>query len=103
MTTHTIKGFLYHVQYDWQKANEFQVVFSDTKGMETADPDWTLIRAHEITVDVPDDFDPRPHKIAALREQQNKVRAEMLKKINDLQEQINKLSAIEYVEPESVL
>lgn len=103
MSTHTIKGYLYHVQYDYQERHEFQVVFNDSAAMPKASPDWVLLREHEFTVEVPDDFDPRPAKVACLQEMQRKVRAEMMARVNELQEQINKLTALEFEPSETAL
>lgn len=57
--------------------------------------DRVVIREETIEVEIPDDFDPRPAQVEMLQEQQRKVRAEMSARINELQERINKLLALE--------
>ena len=42
-----------------------------------------------------DDFDPRPEQIAALRAEQQAIRAKLSARINELQQQINNLLALE--------
>ena len=53
------------------------------------------INEQEITFEVPDDFNPVPLQINALKEAQAKVRAEAESKIVALDEKIQKLLAIE--------
>lgn len=96
MSKHTISGYLYHIQYDFQVKDEFKIEFHKASNMaECSGGDWTLIREVSFEVEVPDDFDPRPAKVAALTTEKQKVRAEFAKRITELDEQINKLLAIE--------
>jgi hypothetical protein len=55
-----------------------------------------LAREHSIEVELPDDFDPRAVQVEALKAEQNRIRGEMSARITQLQEQINKLTAIEF-------
>jgi hypothetical protein len=82
------------------------ITFRDTYGRQefdflTYDPtqfahnDRIVVRQETIEVEIPDDFDPRPEQVRMLQEQQQKVRAEMSARINELQERINKLLALE--------
>jgi hypothetical protein len=48
-----------------------------------------------LTVNVPEDFDPRPVQIACLREQLTNVRANAEKECTEIARQINELLAIE--------
>jgi hypothetical protein len=57
--------------------------------------DRIVIREETIEVEIPDDFDPRPEQVRMLQEQQQKVRAQMVSRINELQDRINKLLALE--------
>ena len=95
MSKHSITGFVYRVQYDFQARDEFQVCWHNSAQMGENSPDWVLVGPHDFEVELPDDFDPRPAKLAALREQELQIRAEFAKNITDLQAQINKLLAIE--------
>jgi hypothetical protein len=59
-------------------------------------PDFVMVREIEVEADIPDDFDPRPQQIAALRGQKEKLQAEAQLKINNIDEQIQKLLCLEY-------
>jgi hypothetical protein len=91
---HTISGFIYHVSYDF-RPDEFTVCFNKSDTMGKADPDWVLIGPHSFDVELPDDFDPRPAKIAALEEAKRKARADFAARITELDAQIQSLLAIE--------
>jgi hypothetical protein len=96
MSKHTIKGFLYHVKYAWQSDVPFRVCFADTDTMgKSSNGAWTLIKPHEFVVEIPDDFDPRPAKITALRELKQDVQAEFSKRVLEIDKQIQKLLALE--------
>jgi len=62
--------------------------------------DDTEYRAHiceqEIEFEVPDNFDPRAQQIAALEKQKQKVMAEYQKTVNEINDNISKLQALEY-------
>ena len=51
-----------------------------------------------IEFEVPDDFDPVPVQVAMLRKQEAKVREEFNERINQIKEEISKLSALTYSE-----
>lgn len=63
--------------------------------MSSCGPGYVAIRRIEIEVEIPDDFDPRPHQIGALRDAKSKVLAEAQIKANNIEEQIQHLLAIE--------
>lgn len=92
MSKHKISGYLYHVQYRWE--DTFQVKFSSSDTMGDGNS-WTMIGPYEIEVEVPDDFDPRPGKIEALRVQEQDVRAEFSAKLVEIEKRINELLALE--------
>lgn len=50
---------------------------------------------HTITVEIPDDFDPRPGIVKALEAQKEKARADFAALVTKLDRQINELLAIE--------
>jgi hypothetical protein len=96
MSTKTIRGYLYHVHYDFELQDEFRVLFNHSADMGKHSHEWTVIREHSFEVEVPDDFDPRPQQIASLEAQKQMVRAELGKRITEIEEQISRLQAIEY-------
>lgn len=54
-----------------------------------------LVGEQSIEVEIPDNFDPRPLQVQKLREEQQKVRAAMAARIKELDDQINRLLALE--------
>lgn len=89
----TLNMNLYWVQYENSKP---QLSLYDSPNMGEASPYWTLVREMEIDVEAPDDFDPRPQQIAALRAKKQEVLAETQAKVNNIEEQITRLLAIEH-------
>lgn len=53
---------------------------------------------HTLTVDIPDDFDPRAGQIEALQEQKRKAMAEFQATMTAIDKRISELQAIEYTE-----
>ena len=96
MAKHTIKGYLWHVTFD--KSDDVLVVFNDSRSMDKVNPNWALIREQSFEVEVPDDFDPRPQKIAALEQQLKDDAAAYQKRVTDTRRRLSELTAIEYVE-----
>jgi hypothetical protein len=56
----------------------------------------TYVGSQEIEIDVPDSYDPTAQKIAALEEHKKQVMANYQKTVNEINERISKLQAIEY-------
>jgi hypothetical protein len=83
---------IYHSQYSWEKKAKFQVYslkIDDTEHM-------TYVGSQEIEIEVPDSYDPTAQKIAALEEHKKQVMANYQKTVNEINERISKLQAIEY-------
>jgi len=59
-------------------------------------PDYIKVCDHTIHAEVPDDFDPRAAQIASLEKQREAVRAELGKRINEINDQIAKLQALTF-------
>lgn len=95
-----IKAFLHYHKYEWQAEPQYQINGCDMKG---SGPNYVLIREQEFEVDIPDDFDPRPIQIETLRAEKTKIIAECEAKKTNIDEQIQRLLAIEHKpEPEPV-
>ena len=88
-----IKGYVIYLKRDWEKTGEFVIGFTD---MSCAGPDYTLVQEQDFEIDVPDNFDPTPQQIAALKEKKEELRAEMQLKLNNIDEQIQKLLSLEH-------
>jgi hypothetical protein len=89
----TIKGYVLWVNDSWMKEPHFELWPSD---VSRCSPNKAFIKEQDFEVEIPDDFDPVPGQIDALREKQTELRAEMQVKLNNLEEQIQRLLCIEY-------
>jgi hypothetical protein len=83
---------VHHQKFEWEDKGEYLIYshkFDDTE-----------YRAHiceqEVEFEVPDNFDPRAQQIAALEKQKQKVMAEYQKTVNEINDNISKLQALEY-------
>ena len=75
---------------------EFELLPWDCRTWDAASADGRVfVKEHTITVEVPDDFDPRPQQVAALEAEKQKARAEFQKRITEIDRQIQSLLAIE--------
>lgn len=83
---------VYHSQYSWQKTGEYLVMYAKIDG----DEHRTYVGQQEIEIEVPDNYDPRPQQVAALEKYKQKVMADYQKTVNDINERISKLQALEY-------
>lgn len=91
---HLIKGFIYYnvPKYGNKKPVVTFLPFKASTEYNT----WGVeVGEHSFEVEVPDDFDPRPQQVAALRAQKEKDRAEFAAKVVEYDRQINELLAIE--------
>lgn len=87
-----ITGYVHHVQYPWQEKEEY-AIFSSV--MDSADYYVCVSQEPvEVEVEVPDNFDPRPQKIAALEQKKREVKAEFAKRVAEIDDQISKYLAI---------
>lgn len=87
-----ITAHVYHFQYSWEATGSYQVMYAKLDDCEHR----IHIGEQEIEIEVPDDFDPRAQKIAALEKHKQKVMADYQKTVTEINERISKLQAIEY-------
>jgi len=83
---------IYHSHYSWEKEAKFHVYpfkVDDTEHL-------TYVGTQQVEIEVPDSYDPRAQKIAALEAQKKKVMADFQNTVDDINERISKLQAIEY-------
>ena len=93
---HTIHGHLYWHMTKYMKAPAFVFEKYDRREWSEDSRDGHVwIREHSIEVDVPDNFDPRPSMVEALRKEKERIRAEFAAKVTELDKQINNLLALE--------
>ena len=89
VTTH-----IYYTQYSWEKEARFQVFSLKMTDSE----DCTYVGEQEIEIEVPDKYDPRAQKIAVLEAKRKQVMADYQKTVDEINDRISKLQAIEYTE-----
>ena len=87
----TINGFVYHRQYEWDTEPKYE--FWNNDGW--SDANRVLVMPHSMEVDIPDDFDPTPVKIANLRAEKQRIQAEAHVKAENIEAQIQELLCIE--------
>ena len=85
---------IHMTKYPWDSTPAYTVING-----KLDDTDYrTYICSQEVELEIPDDYDPRAQKIAALREQQTKAAADYQKTVTEIQRRISELQAIEYTE-----
>lgn len=93
MTTETIKGGVYFntdsLNHTWAQKYKFHT------GIAENFASYVLIAPHEFTFEVPDDFDPRPQLVAALKVKRGNLRAEFAAACTEIERQISQYQAIE--------
>ena len=83
---------VHYEKYTWDDKPRY-IVFS----CKLEDSDCRVyIGEQQIEVEVPDDYDPRPAQVAALEKQKLKVMADFQKTVDQINERISKLQALEY-------
>jgi len=82
---------VYHTQYSWEAKAKFEVFSLKMDDTEHC----TYVGNQEIEIEVPDKYDPRAQKIAALEAQKKQVMADYQKTVNEINARISKLQAIE--------
>jgi len=87
-----VTAHIYHQQYSWEETCEYVVMYVKIDDCEHR----TYIGEQEIEIEVPDNYDPRAQKIAALEKHKLKVMADYQKTLMEITERISKLQAIEY-------
>lgn len=89
-----LKGYLFCRLYGGEP--EFELLPWDCRTWDAASVDGrAFVKEHTITVEVPDDFDPRPQQVAALEAEKQTVSADFQARITELDRQIQSLMAIE--------
>lgn len=83
---------IHYQQYSWEDKGQYQVYSCQMNDAEHR----TYVGEQEIEIDVPDNYDPRAQKIAALQAILQKAAADYQKSVTDIQRRIAELQAIEY-------
>jgi hypothetical protein len=83
---------IFYSKYSWEEKGEYLVFYAKVDD----DEHRTYVGEQEIELDVPDDYDPRAQKIAALEKHKQKVMADYHKTMMQINERISNLQAIEF-------
>lgn len=75
-------------------ANEYEYSIMASKDM--SEYGYIAIVDQEVSIDIPDDFNPVPVEIEMLRKAKAKIQAEAQMKANAIDEQIGKLLCLEH-------
>ena len=90
----TIKGVISYKKDGWCEGNDYHFYKYDM-----SEHGYVTVMPHEIDVEVPDDFDPRPQQVAALEAEKQKASAEFHARVTEIDRQIQSLLAIEHEVP----
>jgi hypothetical protein len=83
---------IYFTKYSWEENGNYEVLSFETKDTEHR----TYVCEQEIEIEVPDAYDPRAQKVAALEQHKQKVMADYQKTVMEINDRISKLQAIEF-------
>ncbi len=93
---HVIKGFIVHETWNGETQGKF--VFQRYPALKDNSSYLQVpICEHELTFEVPDDFDARPAQVASLEKTKQTLRAEFSARVMEIDKQISKLLALEYI------
>jgi hypothetical protein len=87
-----VTAHVYHCKYSWEEKGEFLLFYAKVEDTDT----MIHVSEQEIEIDVPDEYDPRAQKIAALEKQKQKIMAGYQKTVTEINEKISNLQALEY-------
>jgi hypothetical protein len=85
---------IHYNQFSWQNDGDYTVYSCKLEDNQSR----TYVCEQEIEIEVPDDYDPRAQKIAALEKHKQKVMADFQKTVTEINERISKLQALEYTD-----
>ena len=83
---------IYYATYPWQEEGDYTVFSCKLDDNEHR----TYVGDQEIEIEVPENYDPRAQKIAALEKHKQKVMADYQKTVDQINESISKLQALEF-------
>lgn len=94
---HTLKGFITYEKTPYD--NKPKIDFFTFRPSANVFPYMSVVSEHSIEVEVPDNFDPRPEFIKALKEKEQKARADFELLVTDIRRQISQYEAISMDKP----
>jgi len=82
---------IFYSQHAWEEKGEYLAFYAKIPD----DYARTYVGQQEIEIEVPDNYDPRAQKIAALEKHKQKVMADYQKTVTEINARISKLQTIE--------
>lgn len=92
---HIVDGFIHAKRRAFYEEGEGDYEYTWWGHADMSSCNYIMVCPHQLTIEVPDDFNPIPIEIANYRKEQQRIRAEAQSKVNLLEEQIGKLLALE--------
>jgi hypothetical protein len=83
--------YVYYQKYDWEDKGSYQVFSFKANYVDS-----TFVCEQEVEIEVPDNYDPTPQKIAALEAEKAKAMSDFNETVMKINAQISKLQALEY-------
>ena len=83
---------IHYTKYSWEQKGNYEVFSFKADDTEHR----TYVCEQEIEIEVPDDYDPREQKIAALVAHKQKIMADYQKTVAEINNRISNLQALEY-------
>ena len=102
MSKHTLHGFITHTLYPWQKQEDAVIGFECRTDLTAPfqDNEYTVaVARHTVEVEVPDNFNPNPAKVAALKAKIEKIKVAAWDECQNVQAEIEKLLCLSYEAP----
>lgn len=84
--------YLHAQQYPWQDEVSF-ILLSFQASPESTDTVF-IGQVISVGVEIPENFDIRPYKVAALNAEIGKIRADFAKRMQEIQDQITKYTCL---------
>lgn len=88
----TVTAYVYYNKYRWEDKGEYLLFYAKVDSTEN----MVYVNTQELEIEVPEDFDPRAQQIEALEKQKKKAMADFQKTVDDINDRISKLQALEY-------
>jgi hypothetical protein len=85
-------AYIHYIKYNWETKGEFCLFSCKLDD----DDSRTYVCEQEVEIEVPENFDPRPNQIAALKAKKRKAMADYQRTVDEINDRISKLQALEF-------
>lgn len=94
MKTITIKGFIHWKKPQWKGDTEFTFDSWDYSKINDFAHGRVMVKPHEFTTDIPDNFNPIPGLVSQLETEKRLLKAKFAKDLMNIEASISKLTCI---------